>query len=83
VVAPEDLTAAAMALARQIVQAAPLAVGAVMEIVRATASLPIAPAYEVLRTGALPVYQTMLRSEDAAEGPRAFGEKRPARWAGR
>jgi len=83
VVAPEDLTAAAMALARQIVQAAPLAVGAVMEIVRATASLPIAQAYEVLRTGALPVYQTMLRSEDAAEGARAFGEKRPARWAWR
>ena len=83
VVAPDALMAAANALAQQIVQAAPLAVGAVMEIVKATAGMPIPQAYHLLRAGALPVYQRMLRSEDAAEGPRAFGEKRPPRWTGR
>ncbi len=83
VVAPDALLAAASALAQQIVQAAPLAVGAVMEIAKATAGMPIAQAYQALRGGGLPVYQAMLRSEDAAEGPRAFGEKRAPRWAGR
>jgi crotonobetainyl-CoA hydratase len=83
VVAQDALMAAANALAQQIVQAAPLAVGAVIEIVKATAGMPIPQAYQVLRAGALPVYQRMLRSQDAAEGPRAFGEKRPPRWAGR
>ena len=83
VVAPDGLMAAANALAQQIVQAAPLAVGAVMEIAKATAGMPIEQAYQALRGGGLPVYQAMLRSEDAAEGPRAFGEKRAPRWAGR
>ena len=83
VVAPDALMDAANALARQIVQAAPLAIGAVMEIVKATAGMPIQQAYPLLRGGALPVYQAMLRSEDAAEGPRAFAEKRPALWVGR
>jgi crotonobetainyl-CoA hydratase len=64
-------------------RAASLAVGAVLEILRATAALPLAQGYEVLRGGTLPTYQTMLRSEDAAEGPRAFGEKRPPQWRGR
>jgi crotonobetainyl-CoA hydratase len=54
-----------------------------MEIVKATAGMPIPQAYRVLRGGSLPVYQAMLRSQDAAEGPRAFGEKRAPRWAGR
>jgi crotonobetainyl-CoA hydratase len=54
-----------------------------MEIAKATAGLPIPQAYQALRGGSLPVYQAMLRSEDAAEGPRAFGEKRAPRWAGR
>ena len=83
VVAPDALMGAASALAKQIVQAAPLAVGAVMEIVKTTAGMPIQQAYQLLRGGALPVYQAMLRSEDAAEGPRAFGGKRAPRWAGR
>ena len=83
VVAPDALLTAASALAQQIVQAAPLAVGAVMEIVKATAGMPTAQAYQVLRGGGLPVYQAMLRSEDAAEGPSAFAEKRPPRWSGR
>ena len=83
VVAPEALMDAANALAQQIVQAAPLAVGAVMEIVKATAGMPIPQAYQLLRGGALPMYEAMLHSEDAVEGPSAFAEKRAPRWSGR
>jgi enoyl-CoA hydratase/carnithine racemase len=36
-----------------------------------------------MRTGDLPIYRAMLKSEDAAEGIRAFMEKRPAIFTGR
>jgi 1,4-dihydroxy-2-naphthoyl-CoA synthase len=31
----------------------------------------------------VPVYQTMLHSEDASEGPNAFAEKRSPHWQGK
>jgi crotonobetainyl-CoA hydratase len=82
VVAPVDLMAAAQALAQHIVQCAPLAVAAVKEIVRATEGQTLEVAYQTLRHGDLPTYRAMLRSQDAAEGPLAFSEKRPPRWTG-
>ena len=82
VVAPEALMAAAQALAQQIVQCAPLAVAAVKEIVRATEGQDLQTGYQTLRHGNLPTYRSMLRSQDAAEGPLAFSEKRPPRWTG-
>jgi crotonobetainyl-CoA hydratase len=83
VVPAAELIDAARALAQQIVQAAPLAVAAVKEVVRATEDQDLQAAYRTLRQGDLPVYRTMLRSDDAAEGPLAFSEKRPPRWSGR
>jgi crotonobetainyl-CoA hydratase len=83
VVAPDALMAAAQALAQDIVQCAPLAVAAVKEIVRATQGQDLKTGYQTLRQGDLPTYRAMLRSQDAAEGPRAFSEKRPPRWQGR
>jgi crotonobetainyl-CoA hydratase len=83
VVPGAELMNAARALAQQIVQAAPLAVAAVKEVVSATEDQNLQAAYRTLRHGDLPVYRTMLRSDDAAEGPLAFSEKRPPRWTGR
>jgi crotonobetainyl-CoA hydratase len=82
VVAPDALMAAAQALAQHIVHCAPLAVAAVKEIVRATQGQTLEAAYQTLRHGDLPTYRAMLRSQDAAEGPLAFSEKRPPRWTG-
>ena len=83
VVAPDQLLDTAQALAQEMVLAAPLALAAVKELVNATEGQTIEAAYTTLRKADLPHYRTMLRSEDAAEGPRAFAEKRPPRWQAR
>lgn len=83
VVAPDQLLDTAQALAQEMVLAAPLALAAVKELVNATEGQTIEAAYTTLRTADLPHYRTMLRSDDAAEGPRAFAEKRPPRWQAR
>ena len=82
-VAADALLESANALARHMVAAAPLALAAVKEVLRATEASTVAEAYRTLRSGTLPGYTAMLRSEDAQEGPRAFGEKRQPRWSGR
>jgi crotonobetainyl-CoA hydratase len=78
----EDLMHAAQELAQQMVQAAPLALAAVKEVLRATQSQSVLEAYGTLRSGTLPAYQTMLASTDAKEGPIAFAQKRVPRWSG-
>jgi crotonobetainyl-CoA hydratase len=83
VVPSSELLVAAMRLASDIRASAPLAVAAVKEISEATAALGIDEAYELLRGKELTSYQAMLHSEDAKEGPRAFVEKRAAKWEGR
>jgi crotonobetainyl-CoA hydratase len=83
VVAADQLLVAASALARQIVAAAPLAVAALKQVLRATEAQTVEDAYRTLRGGGLPAYTAMLKSDDAQEGPRAFAEKRPAVWRGR
>jgi len=82
-VAADALLDSATALAQQMVAAAPLALAAVKEVLRATEAPTVAEAYRTLRGGNLPGYTAMLRSEDAQEGPRAFGEKRSPLWSGR
>jgi crotonobetainyl-CoA hydratase len=83
VVAPDALLETAQALAQEMVLAAPLALAAVKELVNATEGQTIEAAYTTLRKTDLPHYRAMLRSDDAAEGPRAFSEKRPPRWQAR
>lgn len=82
VVAADQLMTAALQLARQMLEAAPLALAAVKEVLRETESQTVADAFQTLRGGRLPAYRAMLASEDAREGPRAFGEKRPPVWRG-
>ncbi len=77
-----DLLSSAQALARRIAESAPLAVAALQQVLRATEALPLEPAWQVLRAGAVPAYQAMLASDDAREGPRAFAQKRAPRWRG-
>jgi crotonobetainyl-CoA hydratase len=83
VVRPSDLMATVLELAGEIQAGAPLAVAAVQEILGATTGLDLRAGFTLLRSGDLPAYARMLRSEDAVEGPRAFAEKRAPRWQGR
>lgn len=82
VVPAAELPAAARALARRILAAAPLAISAIKEVVHFTEGQDIAQAYRTLRSG-LPAYSAMLSSSDAKEGPQAFVEKRTPVWQGR
>ena len=74
VVPAAALLDAARELAGAIRAAAPLAVAAVLEILRETDGLGVRAGYEILRSGGLPAYRAMLDSEDAREGARAFAE---------
>jgi crotonobetainyl-CoA hydratase len=71
-----------LALAKTLVGNAPLAQAAIKEVLRHTQGLAIEPGYQALRHHDLPAYRAMLHSEDATEGPRAFGEKRAPHWRG-
>jgi crotonobetainyl-CoA hydratase len=75
--------AAARKLADAICAAAPLAVAAVLEILRETEGTDVRAGYSVLRGDGLPSYRAMLGSQDAREGARAFAERREPRWQGR
>lgn len=83
VVPAADLLSTAFDLADAIEQSAPLAVGAVLEVVRETEGLPVDEAFTLLRGDQLSTYRRMLASDDALEGPRAFAEKRDPQWTGR
>jgi crotonobetainyl-CoA hydratase len=79
----DQLMPAAHALAARIIRSAPLAVAAVLEVLDATEAGSVADGFTALRSGGLPRYAAMLASEDAAEGPAAFAERRPPDWKGR
>jgi crotonobetainyl-CoA hydratase len=83
-VAPaEDLMVMARDWANQLAESAPLALQTVKEVLRAIEGDTIQSAFTTMRTGELPVYRAMLKSEDAEEGVRAFVEKRKPVFKGR
>jgi crotonobetainyl-CoA hydratase len=83
VVPAAGLLPAAAELADAICTAAPLAVAAVLEIMRATEATDIRRGFDILSTGDLPDYRAMLGSADASEGAQAFAERRKPVWRGR
>jgi crotonobetainyl-CoA hydratase len=83
VVPGDSLMPAAFELAHAISASAPLSVAAALEIMRETEGASVAEGYRIMRGDGLPAYRRMLSSEDAREGVRAFGERRPPRWTGR
>lgn len=76
VVPAEQLMQKAREWADQLAEAAPLALQTVKEVLTAIEGETIRNAFDTMRTGDLPVYRRMLKSEDAEEGVRAFVEKR-------
>lgn len=83
VVPAGEVMTAARELAGAICAAAPLSVAAALEILRETEATAVGAGYEIQRGGGLPGYRAMLGSADAAEGARAFAERRPPVWRGR
>ncbi|MCQ3804687.1 MAG: enoyl-CoA hydratase-related protein [bacterium] len=82
VVPSGELMSTARALAERICEAAPLAVEAILEMIRATSQMGVAEALNFIRSGEVAAYRRALDSSDAIEGPRAFAERRPPRWTG-
>lgn len=76
---PEELLDAAIALAGEILEGAPLSVKAARETVMLATEMGRSAALEAARAA----HETAYSSEDAQEGPRAFTEKRKPMWRGK
>ncbi len=79
VVAAADLERATGQLAAEIVACAPLSIQATKATIMESLDAPTL-AGAMARTH--PLAEKMRASDDAREGPRAFAEKRPAKWTG-
>ena len=75
----------AHALAARIAEGAPLAIQACLEVLQAIEMTPLEDAMKRTKPGrsGLPMYEKMMASQDAIEGPIAFAEKRKPNWKGR
>ena len=78
-VEPADLMDAALELAREILDGAPLSVKAARETVMLSTEMGRTAALQAARAA----HELAYNSEDAQEGPRAFADKRKPEWKGR
>ena len=80
-----QLVSFARAVAAQIAEGAPLAIQACLEVLQAIEMTPLEDAMKMTKKGqsGLPMYEKMMASQDAIEGPLAFAEKRKPNWKGR
>ena len=83
VVPAGELMTAARALAEEVAASAPLSLAVIKEILTANETRSIAEGYALYRSGELEIYERVLASEDAREGPLAFTEKRAPVWKGK
>ena len=78
----ELLVEQALAWAQEVAQSAPLSLASIKAITRSTQTMKLEQAYAHMRQN-VPVYKTMLHSDDASEGTNAFAQKRQPRWQGK
>ncbi len=83
VVAPDQVLPKAREVADGLARSAPLSLRAIKEVVLGIEGMSVRDAFRVLREGRFPAYERMLLSEDHAEGPRAFTQKREPNFTGR
>jgi enoyl-CoA hydratase/carnithine racemase len=76
---PDKLMSAALALAAEILDGAPLSVNAAREMVMISTEMGRSAALRAARH----VSERVYRSDDAQEGPKAFAEKRRPQWRSR
>lgn len=82
VVPADALADTARALAQRLIACAPLAQGAVLELLQATETLSLPDAFHAQHQADLPQYRRMLQSRDAQEGIQAFADGRDPIWTG-